>query len=682
MPIEANRPASWGRGTARRVLTRCLLYLLSGLLLLSAAPAAAEHYVTYPWTDADLALIYPEGWDAPVATTDADQLTLTLNGGSTTITLTVLPASTGDNALRPALEAQLASLNLLPLRYAVDSLYGRSGLHIEAVSRDRQWIGVGRSGRLPDSRALIVAARAPQADRASFTDDLNAVLGSIVFKADALPVRPTYHEVWSTPLGDQSTAGLAVSNDRLYVLDSDGVHVVNAQTGDTIAQYPFDHPAQPTALAVDGAGIAYVGDSVCRCVRRMNPDGRWLETVGSFGGGAPYNLAVAQDGTIYATDKTDSGYLLRVLGEPRNRTVRLSFNGSAPPLVALDGSAQVWVMEWLSSLIDGDISGAVSLVSGDKPAADLRFWLETLAPDKVTAMTTDPDGDLVLATTDQGVLVVDSSGDVIDQFMQDVPLVRLAFGADGILYATRADGTLTALSTHGTQDRFGRTALTLDVPVQGTLTEATLQQLWTYEGTAGEHVTISAVDLSRTDPYAVGLDVALRLLAPDRTELAYNDDQDGADLFGVYDAQIANVTLPETGTYTVSVEWRQGQGMYTLGISADQPIVLGSDGVAKVSGRLQDVFPTQRWAIDGHRGDVLTLTMTAQSDTLDPALGLLKPDGSLLAYNDDAKDPELKDDAQLTQVRLPADGTYVIEATRYSGVGTYNLVVVSTSQNR
>jgi hypothetical protein len=65
-----------------------------------------------------------------------------------------------------------------------------------------------------------------------------------------------------------------------------------------------------------------------------------------------------------------------------------------------------------------------------------------------------------------------------------------------------------------------------------------------------------------------------------------------------------------------------------LGISGDQAITLSADGVTHIEGRLQDVFPVQRWTFAGKQGDVLTLTMMTETGTLDPALRLLKPDGS------------------------------------------------------
>ena len=653
------------------------------MLLCLVAPIQAGDYTAYAWAAANISLMYPANWQAPVTAGD-DTLTLSGGAGGETITLVVLPISTADAALRPALENQLAALKLLPLQYVNAPLYGRGGLRIDAVSADRQQVGVGRSGRLPDGHGLLIAAGAPAAASDALQADLQTMLDSVAFSADLPPVSPRYQAVWQRP-PDQVVRGIAAAGDRLYALepDSDGVRVIDAATQAEIAFDAFDHPAQPTGIAVDGAGTVYVADTVCRCVRRLSPEGKWLDPVGSFGGGAPYSLAVAPDGTIYATDKTEAGYVLRILGEPRNRVVGLDFNNSAPPLVTVDAQGQAWVIEWLASLIDGSITAAVSQISGDaKPQADLRFWLAGLSPEKVSDLAITPDGDLALVTVGQGIWIVDpASGSIIDQFLSEFALRALTFGADGTLYTAGTDGSLSAFSTHLPALRLGNSQLTPGVPVQGTMSENNSPHSWSFDGTAGEVVTLSAVDLARTDVYAIGLDVALHLIAPSGAEIASNDDQVGDDLFGVYDAQIPAFTLPETGVYQVKVEWRQGSGTYTLGLSDDQPIVLSTDGVTQIEGRVQDVFPTQRWTFAGKAGQVLTFTMKTESGTLDPFLTLLKPDGSLLAFNDDAADPALDKNAQMAQVSLPTDGMYTVEASRYEGVGRYSLVIVETAQN-
>jgi len=671
----------------RRGARQCALIIL---ILLAIPTFAQNAYTPYAWKEADLALIYPASWSAPVATSgDGGSLTLTLSGADTTVTLTVLPIATADAAIRPALETQVAALNQLPLRYAQDSMYGRVGLRIDTVSADRQQIGIARSGRLPDDRALLITSRTTQANQVLLETELTDIFDSLVFSAALPPSLPTYHPVWNTALASttQRIAGIALDKDHLYTVDTDdGVQIFDAKTGAAISTVPFDHPATPTAIAVDAAGIVYVADTVCRCIRKLNGDsngGRWFDSVGSFGGGAPFSMAVAPNGTIYATDQTDAGYVLRILGDPHDRTVGLNFNASAPPLVTLDSFGNIWVVEWLASLIDGTINAAVSQVSGEKPTAQLQFWLQGMTPQNVSAFSSGAGGDLLFATRDRGIVFVDPHGEILNEVADNSP-TAVTFSPDGSLYVADDSGgqpgQIRAFTTNGSPDRFGAITLAINVPSVGIVSEAEPQQSWMFAGTAGQTITLSAVDQSRTDASVLGLDMALRLFAPDGKELAYNDDQLGTDLFGVYDSEISDFTLPQTGTYTVRVEYRQGQGMYTLGLSDDQQLTLNPDGVTEIKGKLQDVFPVQRWAFGAHKGDVLTFTMIAGDGTLDPALALFKPDGKLMAYNDDASDPDLKNNAQLSQVRLPADGTYVIEASRYEGAGGYTITIVNTDQ--
>jgi hypothetical protein len=89
-------------------------------------------------------------------------------------------------------------------------------------------------------------------------------------------------------------------------------------------------------------------------------------------------------------------------------------------------------------------------------------------------------------------------------------------------------------------------SLTVNVPVFGQITDDNTFNVYTFEGIAGQRVTISSLATSPT------LDTKLFLIGPNGVQLAENDDS------GVVsptvrrtDAIIANVLLPENGTYTV-----------------------------------------------------------------------------------------------------------------------------------
>jgi hypothetical protein len=255
----------------------------------------------------------------------------------------------------------------------------------------------------------------------------------------------------------------------------------------------------------------------------------------------------------------------------------------------------------------------------------------------------------------------------------------VAVGTDGTIYVVDSDGTfgsITALSRRAAPQRVGSTALVPGEAVHGWLDEQTAQQAWTYEGRAGDRLTVSGVEVNRTGE----LDVALHLIAPDGSEEAYNDDQLGLDLFGALDSQIAGHTLEASGTYTVIVERVAGRGMYSLGINPAETVTLNLDGVTRLEGLVADAIPTKYWQFDGQAGQTLTVTMRRVSGSLDPFLKLNDLNGDLLAWNDDAADPELGQDAQIVLVELRETGTYTLEATRYDGAGRYSLVIVVNQQ--
>ncbi|PJF24087.1 MAG: hypothetical protein CUN53_19595, partial [Phototrophicales bacterium] len=104
---------------------------------------------------------------------------------------------------------------------------------------------------------------------------------------------------------------------------------------------------------------------------------------------------------------------------------------------------------------------------------------------------------------------------------------------------------------------------------------------------------------------------------------------------------------------------------------------LDPSGVTRVTGRIQGVFPRQKWQFEAAEGQALTITMLAASGTLDTLLDLTSPSGRRTAYNDDASDPALGVNAQIVRVQLPRDGIYTLDATRYEGTGSYELIIAS-----
>ncbi|PJF20265.1 MAG: hypothetical protein CUN56_17040, partial [Phototrophicales bacterium] len=70
----------------------------------------------------------------------------------------------------------------------------------------------------------------------------------------------------------------------------------------------------------------------------------------------------------------------------------------------------------------------------------------------------------------------------------------------------------------------------------------------------------------------------------------------------------------------------------------------------------------------GEAGDVITIRMSTQSGTLDPYLVLINRNTrQIIAENDDNPASENGVDAIIENITLPANGDYIILATRYLG---------------
>jgi hypothetical protein len=640
-------------------------------LVLNPAYAQSRDYVAYAWHEGDLALLIPTDAEAQTSITENNVLRLNIAAGETvSFTLMLHPETTTDIEYLRLLQAELSTSNLVITEYQARDWFGRTGLTAIIVSGQQS--GFARVGRLPDNRVLMMLGLSLTASTDSFAVVFDHVVNSLVFGADSTPIPPTFRPLWSQPAPEtpSNVTALAAGLQRLYTVDIErGVIAHNLTDGTEIAAFPFQNPAQPTALAVDAEGVVYVGDRACRCIRRMLPNGAWLDSLGNFGANAPFDIALVGS-TLYATDLTAEGYTLRGFGGAGEQSIELNFNGAAPPLLASSGDEGVYVLEWLASLIDGSTSGAYSVFTSSAKAPELQGWIP-IAPDGVRDIALRRQ----LALAGDSVQFFNEATGEISSIQPPFVPTAVTFDDEGILYIASRSGELAAYSDRLPPERIGDERLRLGVPVQGVLSEANPAQSWAYEGRAGEIISLQAIDLARGDFQALGLDMDITLLAPDGSQVAYNDDQRGDDLFGIYDAHIPDVRLPADGTYTVNVGWRQGEGTYTLGLSRPQVFAL-EGGVMRLEGRLQDAFPTAHWTFEGRAGQTLTFTMRTESGTLDPALTLYAPDGSLLSFNDDAADPELGVNAQIVRTSLPADGTYTLEAGRFEGVGRFSLVVV------
>lgn len=118
--------------------------------------------------------------------------------------------------------------------------------------------------------------------------------------------------------------------------------------------------------------------------------------------------------------------------------------------------------------------------------------------------------------------------------------------------------------------------LALDVAVQGTLSADSFMHLYSYDGQAGEELTITMIGTG-------GLDSYLGLLDPAGNVLAEDDDSGGG-----LNALIT-YTLPESGTYLVAatrtgIDEGTTVGPYTLTVSSGAAVAAPASGLSAFGG--------------------------------------------------------------------------------------------------
>jgi DNA-binding beta-propeller fold protein YncE len=670
-----------------------LILIALMVLTVSAIVSAQEDMLLFDWDAANLGLAYPDIWEQPVPAQAGDRLVLqmaqTLAGDPNVrplsvqaITLTLIFDTPPDADPAQFVEEELAAQITPPTTDPITVDFIRSNaVTVSGTSPDGALYGVGRAVRFDDGRVLVMVGRAPIDERSAFLRLYDAVAESITPLDDVVRAEPQYGVAWSNIKsvsdGDEAFIDLIAlaydPNAGLFALDEElGLLQINPQDGSATSVLNLALLEGTTDLAVSASGNRYLAIPDCRCIRIFAPDGTLSGTLSNFAETAPQHIAIAADGTLYTTDETEAGYVVRIFQGSTERNIPLGDDVGTQPLLVVDGGGRL-------AAITSD--GLVLALQGDAflPLYELE---ETGLQMNAAAFTSA--GELIVATADEGLLLFDTNGALrgeVGRLAEEITFagdffapVGLAVGADDTIYVADSDGEFggfTALNANIDPNRVGSPELSLKTMVQGVLTGETPQQAWTYAGTAGERLTISATDASGIDQ----IDLGLRLIAPDGSEIAFNNDQLGEDLYSLFDSQLTDVTLPIGGTYTIIVENLVGDGVYLLGMSRTELLTLNPDGLTQLTGILGDAYPTDRLEFTGVAGQTLTITMRAVGDDLDPLLRLVALDGTIVAENDDADDSALGRDAQLVQVQLPADGAYILEASRFEGVGDYELVI-------
>lgn len=205
------------------------------------------------------------------------------------------------------------------------------------------------------------------------------------------------------------------------------------------------------------------------------------------------------------------------------------------------------------------------------------------------------------------------------------------------------------------------TPLTYGQRVEGDITDRAPLQPYTFDGLRGEFVRAT---LTRTSG---DLDATLTLSDPDGAVLLRRDEDPDPDRLAVA------LRLPRSGAFTLTVgrfglAYGTTRGGYQLhlerlGVSADSGSGLRfGDTVANL---ISDDMPEIFYSFRAQRGDLITLAMRRDGGTLDPLLRIVDANRQILVEADDWRGTP---DARVERWQVPADGQYVIVATRYGGV--------------
>lgn len=201
--------------------------------------------------------------------------------------------------------------------------------------------------------------------------------------------------------------------------------------------------------------------------------------------------------------------------------------------------------------------------------------------------------------------------------------------------------------------------------VRGAISNTTYEVEYTFQGSAGDVVSIS---MTAT---AGDLDPLLVLYGPFGEVLNFNDDVNTVE--GNYNSALV-FRLPQDGEYMIlatrfdgDMGGSTGEFVLDLQTTSDTMTVIALGYGESATGYLDNTQYEQHYTFNGVAGDVITIEMTASSSDLDPLLILYSSDNEELIRNDDININQGIFDARISRYSLPETGTYTIAASRFDG---------------
>jgi hypothetical protein len=332
------------------------------------------------------------------------------------------------------------------------------------------------------------------------------------------------------------------------------------------------------------------------------------------------------------------------------------------PVTTIPGGTQVDTAIEVGDTVQGEL--------GDD-ALTHRYTFNGQQGDVVTITLTSEDFDSFLSLLDEEGVVLTTNDDGAGNLNSRIDSFVLPADGDYTIEASSfsrfSTGSYTLSIVEGsaptttTGDVVAQSGGSIDIgdTVTGTLDSSTLTSRYTFEGEAGQVITIT---LTSED-----FDTYLRLQDPTGFELAYDDDSAGN-----LDSRIGPYTLPDNGMYTIVVESFGGSssGSYRLSLSIAQLSQI------EYTQTVEDSFTEGSFSalynFRGQQGDVITISMN--SNDFDSYLTLSQSgQTSFPLITDDDSGGNLN--SLIGPYTLPSTGNYIITASSLGGtsIGNYTL---------
>lgn len=311
-------------------------------------------------------------------------------------------------------------------------------------------------------------------------------------------------------------------------------------------------------------------------------------------------------------------------------------------------------------------------------SSDYLFNFYAVEGDLLTlTMTARKEGEIDPALTvvaPDGKVIAQNDDSLDERFgVTNARLVNFPIPKSGLytIRAGRSKGTKGQFTVALKARRAGESRAGIDFPgtASGRLSTTTPTVTYEFRATAGEilSVEVKADTTTRFNPI-------IALLDPADKELTRSSVNKTAPTV----ANLSRIVIKASGVYSIVVQAEKTVGKFDVEIKREQKAEM-----LLLDTPLEEAISTseteQRYLFEGKMGDLVTITMTTKSGTLDPLLRLLTLDGKQIAQNDNATGTGLKKtDAQIAKFKLPADGFYIVVAGRAAAgrtTGTYTLTL-------